>query len=256
MEPEPIEIRYRFECDGDAPREFLFDVVLDGRTLNRLRVGTAQPPEWARFDRYRCPSCPLEQHQHLYCPAAVAVVDLLEPFGTLKSHTPTKVTVSTQERTVTAATTVQRALRSLLGLYMATSGCPILAKLKPMARFHLPFATRQETLFRSAGAYLLTQYYLKRRGEPNEFSLDGLTALYENIHTINIALAERLRGATQEDANINALALLDLFTQELPFSFKENLAEIEHLFAPFREGTDGPSPSPQRAEPLPLAVRD
>ena len=36
------------------------------------------------------------------------------------------------------------------GLIMATAGCPWTDRLRPMARFHLPFATEAETVYRDA----------------------------------------------------------------------------------------------------------
>jgi hypothetical protein len=102
-----------------------------------------------------------------------------------------------------------------------------------MARFHLPFATREETVFRAASAYLLAQYFLKRHGVEADLDLKGLREIYGLIHQVNKGLAERLRTIPAGDAHLNALVLLDLFAHALPFSIEENLAEIEHLFEPF-----------------------
>jgi len=55
------------------------------------------------------------------------------------------------------------ALSSLIGLYMATGGCPVMERLKPMARFHLPFADEEETMFRAMSAYLLDHYKVYRK---------------------------------------------------------------------------------------------
>ena len=87
---------------------------------------------------------------------------------------------------------------------MATGGCPALAKLRPMARFHLPFATREETLFRSASAYLLGQYFLKERGEPHELGLEGLGALYEEIRQrgFHWSIGEREQGVATISAPV------------------------------------------------------
>ena len=159
-----LETEYRISCDGDPPLEFAFTVTLDAKTLDRVRDKSVPLPEWTLLDKRSCRACTLDASEHEHCPAAVAVADLIEPFGEIVSFTAAKVSVATKERTVTMDTTVQRALRSLLGLYMATSGCPVLARFKPMARYHLPFATPEETLFRSAGAYLLAQYFIKQHG--------------------------------------------------------------------------------------------
>ena len=54
-------------------------------------------------------------------------------------------------------TSAQQAMSSVLGLIMATSGCPWTDRLRPMARFHLPFASEAETLYRSVGMFLLAR---------------------------------------------------------------------------------------------------
>ena len=40
---------------------------------------------------------------------------------------------------------------------MATAGCPWTDRLRPMARFHLPFANEAETVYRSVSMYLLSR---------------------------------------------------------------------------------------------------
>jgi hypothetical protein len=116
---------------------------------------------------------------------------------------------------------------------MATSGCPILANFKPMARFHLPFATVQETIFRAAGAYFLAQYYRKQHGEPAGLDLTGLREIYRLTHEVNHGLSHRLRSISGGDANLNALVILDMYTQHLPWSIDANLSDMEHMFAPY-----------------------
>ena len=73
----------------------------------------------------------------------------LEPLKTLVSFDTVGVTVTQAERTVYAETSAQQAMSSVLGLIMATSGCPWTDHLRPMARFHLPFASEAETVYRS-----------------------------------------------------------------------------------------------------------
>ena len=80
----------------------------------------------------------------------------LEPLKALVSFDTVGVTVVQAERTVHAETTAQQAMSSVLGLIMATAGCPWTDRLRPMARFHLPFASEVETLYRSVSMFLLS----------------------------------------------------------------------------------------------------
>lgn len=228
-----IEIGYHFRCVDGEKREASLRVVLDAKTLELRHRQDPPPPDWARLSVHQCSVCPLNARSHEYCPAALSFVDILDEFGVLFSFTEVEVTVITRERTVYAKTSAQRALSSLVGLCMATSGCPILAQFKPMARFHLPFATREETTFRAVGAYLLAQYFLKQRGDTPDLDLNGLRETYDRIHEVNMGLANRLRAIPVGDAHLNALVILDLFAHALPSSIEEGLAELEHMFTSF-----------------------
>lgn len=237
MTKKPIEVRYHFVCEGETegPIEKHCVVRLDPDRLETSHSLTPTPPDWTRLEVKQCDVCPLKTSKHDYCPAALSFVEILEEFGEILSYRMVDATVTTGERTVTIRTTLQKALSSLVGLRMATCGCPVLAKFKPMARFHLPFSSTEETVYRSAAAYLLAQYFLRRSGREVDWDLEGLSALYDEIHQVNVQLAERLRTIPTGDAHLNALVILDLFTLALPQSIDENLSELEHLFSAYFE---------------------
>ncbi|MBI4556605.1 MAG: hypothetical protein HY706_03410 [Candidatus Hydrogenedentes bacterium] len=241
MADDTIVFDYHFLWPDQNNAEVQFRVELDAHTLDQVRATPVSPPEWTRLDVNQCRICPLDSQQCQYCPVALSLSDLVEHFNQLLSYARVETTVTTKERTIVGKTTVQKALSSLIGLKMATSGCPILSKLKPMARFHLPFATRDETIFRSAGAYLLAQYFLKKRGGAADLDLAGLSKIYDLVHAVNVGLAQRLRSIAAGDAHINAIVLLDLFAQELPYSIEDNLAAVEYMFAPYFESADRPA---------------
>ncbi|HKJ07570.1 MAG TPA: hypothetical protein VKA76_00635, partial [Gammaproteobacteria bacterium] len=145
-------------------------------------------------------------------------------------------TVHTPERTVTTNTTLQRGLSSLVGLVLATSGCPHAAFFRPMARFHLPLADENETIYRATSMYLLAQYFVHREGREADLGLSGLTAIYNDVQTINRALAERLRVACEQDAPVNAVVLLDVIAKAMPLTIGSQLAELRHLFRAYLAG--------------------
>lgn len=229
MNDTDIEIRYTFDTsDG---RRFQLPIRLDRLTLLvRLPLAGAHPT-WTHLEYQQCSHCPLRAAASPQCPAARAVVQVVEVFGEMLSYDNVAATVTLQDRTVVKETTVQRALSSILGLLMATSGCPQLAFLRPLARFHQPFATREETMFRATSAYLLGQYFKHQQGLPVDFVLTGLKEAYNDLQIVNIGMARRLRGIDMGgDANVNAIVLLDLFAKELPQAIDENLYELAHLF--------------------------
>ncbi|HKJ21966.1 MAG TPA: hypothetical protein VKA13_02670, partial [Gammaproteobacteria bacterium] len=201
-------------------------------------------------------NCPLDPGTTERCPVAVNLVKLVTDMGGCLSSDEVDVEVTTPERTVIKHTTMQRAVSSLIGVVVATSGCPRTVFFKPMARFHLPLASEEETIYRAASMYLLAQYFLHQQGQPADWHLERLSALYKNLQVVNSAMAQRLRAASDKDAAVNAIVLLDLFAKALPYTIEESLEEIRYLYRAYLNGEinaglagDGlAAPSPQRGE--------
>lgn len=194
----------------------------------------SEPPAvalpWTALDYLRCPGCPLADDQPL-CPMAAHLAPVVEKIGGLLSFEEVDVTVQWGSRQLQGRTPAQRVAMSLIGLVVATSGCPRSAFLRPMAWFHLPFATEEETIFRAVSSYLLVQYFVAGRGRQPDWSLEGLSRRYAELHEVNVAMAQRLREACKHDAIVNAVVLLDLFAKAVPFSVQESLESLQPLFA-------------------------
>jgi hypothetical protein len=226
---EPLRIRYRFDLPDGSQKtlEFSFDPT----TFKLLNPPPADPPFWAELKFNRCANCPLNEQDHPHCPAALQMAAALEPLKALVSFDTVGVTVLQFERTVYAETSVQQAMSSVFGLIMATSGCPWTDRLRPMARFHVPFAGETETLYRSVSMYLLSREFVpreKRGAEGAEFA--ALEDLYRNLHVVNRDMSRRLGAAAATDPARNAIALLDSFTLLLPAALERSLDELQPLF--------------------------
>jgi Domain of unknown function (DUF6901) len=227
-----IRISYTFTSrDGFSQT---FDLRLNEQTLELISE-PAEPPAWTELGFHQCSNCPLKASNSRHCPAATALVDLVKRCENLVSYDEIDVMVITDERTITQHTSAQRAISALMGLIMATSGCPHTAFLKPMARFHLPLASEEETVYRVTSMYLLAQYFLGLEGKADEDGFSGLGRIYEDLEFVNTAMAERLRAATETDSSLNAIVLLDLFAKTVPWVLNRSLSEIRHLFIPYLE---------------------
>jgi hypothetical protein len=211
----------------------VFDVQLDPASLELQGNLPDILPEWAKLDFYPCPHCPLDAAKHSFCPLAANLVNIVTRFDSLLSYNETQLVVTTKERVISQETTVQRAIGSLMGLIIATCGCPHTVFFKPMARFHLPLANDQETVYRAASMYMLAQYFIKKQDKPVDFDLKGLAEIYHNVQTVNYTIAERLRAATKTDSVLNALVELDVFAQTLTLVIDQSLEELQSLFAPY-----------------------
>lgn len=226
-----IDFTYRFNfADGESVS---FTVALDPASLTAIAHPTEELPDWALLTQNRCDSCTLDPVQNRYCPVARNLAGIVSEFKDCFSYQDVHVTVVTAERKYAQATTLQQGLSALIGLVMATSGCPVLDYLKPMARFHLPFASVEETEYRMVSMYLVAQYYLHAEGKPADLDLAGLKEICSNVSKLNAAFAIRFREAAKNDANINALVNLDCFAKSIPYTVRDRLKEYRCFFAPY-----------------------
>ena len=224
----PVRIRYRFVLPDN--RRESFDLKFDPQDFQLLDPQPAELPFWTALDCKQCENCPLKVETHPLCPVAVHLVGIIERLEKLVSYDQVRIDVVTAERTVTHETTAQQALSSLLGLIIATSGCPRTAFLRPMARFHLPFASETETVYRSVSMYALAQFIKAGNGVAPDTSLEGLKKAYGELHRVNRGLSKRIGAATGGDPARNAVALLDAYTTLLPNAIEQALADMRPLF--------------------------
>ena len=228
---DKIKYSYRFVFQNGTEKEF--DIELDSVTLNIVQSKDKVCPEWTKLNCFRCPNCTLSE-EHVFCPVAVNMVEVIDYFSSFASYEPVEVTVTSPERKYIKQVTLQHGVSSLIGIYMVTSGCPILEKLKPMVRFHLPFATIRETEYRAISMYLLAQYFLYQRGVQPDWDLKKLSETYEEIRLINESFCKRLRTIGGRDASLNALVVLDIFADSVNFSIDSGMADgLDYLFKGF-----------------------
>ena len=224
-------IHYCFFKTDNSREDFVFELAAPSLELSSNIP--AHPPAWTELAFHQCPNCPLDVVRHPHCPVAVNLVNIVNRFEDLISFDEIRVDVITAERCISQITTAQLGISSMLGLVIATSGCPHAAFFRPMARFHLPLASKEETIFRATSMYLLAQYFLKKAGCTADLELEGLTRIYDNMQIINVGIVERLRAATKTDSSINAIVILDNHAKTLPYAIEKSLADMRYLFAPF-----------------------
>jgi uncharacterized protein DUF6901 len=209
--------------------------LADGR-VHRFTVGgdevaptSSELPPWTKLTFCQCSNCPLSPAESPRCPAAVDVFRIAERFAGELSYQRVHVRVQRGGHVHETDCDVQTGLGSLLGLVMASSGCPILGELRGLARFHLPFADFEETLFRTVGLYLLRQYFVARDGGAPDFQLRGLVQLYESLQEVNRAFKKRIEGASPRDASINAVTLLFSLSALVALALEGNLEQLRTL---------------------------
>jgi hypothetical protein len=232
-QPEPsMTFLYTFKFeDGN---EESFGVQLDRKTLDLLPEPQDHYPAWTALEHHQCPNCPLDPATHPRCPIAANMVELSGFFSDSISYDETEVEIITEDRHYLKRTSIQQAVSSLMGIYMVTSGCPVMDKLRPMVRFHLPFATLEETTYRVISMYLTAQFFLYRKGQTPDWDMRNLVDIYEDIQIVNQSFFKRLGDITTQDTSTNALVILDTFANYISFSVDESLLDdIETFFSAY-----------------------
>ncbi len=226
-----ITTEYLFKLEDG--RELVFNLMVGGPDFKLQGLIPAELPGWTELDFNQCPHCPLKVDEHPHCPLAANIVKIIDRFEGLMSDDTVRAIITTENRLTTIKTTAQKSISSLMGLVIATCGCPHTAFLKPMARFHLPLADEEETIYRATSMYMLAQFFLKRDGLPFDFDLQELSELYNNLTKVNLTLAARLREAFENDPSVHAIIFLNMYAQVMPFAVGESLEELRYLFKPY-----------------------
>ncbi len=226
-----ITIEYLFHLPEKTKETFKLSI--DAKKLELVPKVPDPLPEWAQLDFHRCPNCTLNAQKHTNCPLILNLVNIVNRFDGIISYDKITIEVKTEERSISQPTTAQRGISSLMGVLIAASGCPHSAYFRPMARFHLPLASKEETIYRASSMYLLAQYFQHRAGKRADIELTGLKKIYDDIQDVNIAIVQRLRAATETDSSVNAVILLDMYAKAIPFVIEDSLEEIRYLFEPY-----------------------
>jgi hypothetical protein len=213
--------------DGESTH---FRIALDAVTLTMISTASGPYPAWTQLSYNQCQCCPLSPQTHLFCPIAVNIVGLVDQFKNILSHKNCLVVCETVDRTYSKKTSAMEGLTSVFGIIMATSNCPIMDFLKPMARFHLPFSSVEETTARSTSLFLLGQYFEYKKGRVKSFDFDRLEKNYAHVQLVNEGLLARIRSLGKRDADKNAIITLHSLSQFLSLEMDFSLNAISHLF--------------------------
>ncbi|MBE7373041.1 DUF6901 family protein [Pseudomonas lopnurensis] len=228
-----MAIEYRITLDDE--HDFSYRIELD---RGYDREVAAQAPKWTRLEHQRCTNCPLSKDEFSHCPAAVDLHRVIEDFQGLPAIQKALVWVRTPEREYTKLVGLDEGLRALLGVIMATSACPILARLKPMAQQHLPFASNHEFVLRAVSLYLARQYFNLREGRHADWELRGLVRSFQQLQLVNQAFWQRIHDTCHGDSNLKAFLTFFSMASSLTYSLETQLQKIRPLVMSAGEGVE------------------
>jgi hypothetical protein len=238
--PEPdasprktLSYTYRFTLADGATRELA--VRLDQETLEIVAEPRDDLPEWTRLGFQKCANCPLDEASHARCPAAVSLVDVIDLFRDRVSYETAQVSITGPTREYRTEAPLQKGISGLMGLIMASSGCPILSKLRPMVETHLPFMTPEEATYRILSMYLLAQFFAAREGREPDWRLERISEFFADVRKVNDRFAWRLRAVLKGDANLNALVILGALSTLTGLALEDDgLDRLQRIFNSYR----------------------
>lgn len=226
-----LKFIYKFVFNDKSSKSF--EIKIDSETLDIIR-DKKDYPDWTKFEQFGCEHCIIKNREGQNCPVAMNLSDIIEFFTDTPSYEEAKIYVISNERQYAKKTSVQVGVSSIIGILMATSGCTHLAKMKPLVRFHLPFASLEDTEFRVLSMYLLAQYFRKKNNQSVDWELKGLMKVYEDIQKVNQNVAAKIADLEKRDTSINAVVVLNNFADFVTFSIDEkDFDHLESLFKPY-----------------------
>ncbi|HHZ65217.1 MAG TPA: hypothetical protein EYN38_02840 [Flavobacteriales bacterium] len=209
-------------------KQFRFEVDEEGDTS----VESPDQPveEWLKLENGKCDGCGIPEGERKTCPAALSIQPILASFGGRFSHETVKVIVEMNDVEVHGSMSTQNAVRSLMGLRLALSACPVMKMLRPMARFHVPFGGMEHSLFRFVGMHLISEHLRREKGHSSNQDLSGLRELIHRLHEVNQKLADRIRLGAERDATVNSLVVLDTLASILKMDIDSSLETLKPYF--------------------------
>lgn len=230
----PFRFDYQFKFEDGYTKNY--HIALDPKTLSLIPdEHRHQPQEWTRLNYNQCSNCPLAIDSHPFCPIAVNIMELVETFKDVLSYHNCTIVCETGDRTYSKNTSIMEGLSSIFGMIMATSDCPIMNFLKPMARFHLPFSSVEETTARTASMYLLGRYFrYKDQSDIIKMDFKTLENHYSQVRQVNEGIIKRISNVSKQDADKNAIVTLHSLSLFLSMEIDYSLSSLEYIFtAPY-----------------------
>jgi hypothetical protein len=227
--PRDITLSYSFALASGSVRRF--DVRLDYETLEMIAPERTELPVWTELSFCKCPNCPLDEATHPRCPIAANLVDVVEAFRDSLSYEEVDVSVEAHGRTYSKRTSLQQGVSSLIGIFMVTSGCPILNRLRPMVDTHLPFMNADESTYRMISMYLTAQFFRHKSGKRPDWEMKDLLRFLSECRETNSSFCHRLQALGVRDAPLNAMSILNALGEITSLSIEHfDMSRWERIF--------------------------
>ncbi|MDH5217024.1 MAG: hypothetical protein OEX19_04975 [Gammaproteobacteria bacterium] len=222
-------IQYAFTLKDQRQASYDLTISEDGTLHPDCFPSTS--PDWAKLEFCQCPHCPITTKTSEHCPTALALNIIGEEWSGVSSYEAIQVEINLQTRKVSANTSAQVALGSLVGLLMGASQCPHLSFFRPLARNHLPLATPEETSFRVLENLLA--FCRLYEEDPIDFNRQ-LEKIYDNLEILNRNITQRIKSVEKENVTTQAIIQLDCLAKLVPAAIEESKDKLLGYFSTYQ----------------------
>ncbi len=183
-------------------------------------------PGWTRLENDMCEDCIYAKTGQKYCKAAIGLHAAVKSFSNIKSIARiTLTTITTNGNVLSRCATAQEGLSVLFFSCLVFSGCYKFAQFKWSWNYYTTQQTHEDMFFTLMSSYITKEFLL---GSATNVEIKSANILLEfkSIYYSLIRIIERVRKASEKDANMNALVRLASMTNILQTSFDDLMSNL------------------------------
>lgn len=197
----------------------VFRIDSEGKWVENLEK--APLPEWTLLKDDMCPDCIYKREGHVYCKGAIGLYSAVNSFSNIKSITRvTLTTITSKGNVISRCATAPEGLSILFLSCLVFSGCYRFAQFKWAWDYYRMQQNHVDMFFTLFSSFVTREFI--RNEAPDRLLvgtnvIDEFIIIYRSLKTI----VKRVRKASKEDANLNALVRLTNMAHIFQMNYEE-----------------------------------
>ena len=185
------------------------------------------PPGWTILENDMCSDCKYAGSTTKYCKAAIGLYSAVKSFSNIKSITRiTLTTITTKGSVSSRCATAQEGLSILFFSCLVFSGCYRFNQFKWAWDYYRIQKSHTDMFFTLFSSYITKRFILGGINQENTLSseiMQEFKLVYNSLRKI----VRRVRKASEEDANLNALVRLASMTHLFQMSYEDYIKDLK-----------------------------
>ena len=215
-----------FKITLESGKNFTFEIEKANRMHSAKKIN--KPVSWTQLEYHQCVNCPLTINNTPYCPTALDLVNIVEPFLYISSIEPVTITIKEIDFEYTRKTDAQHALFNVFFYIIYTSSCPHQQLLRPLVKYIDPFPDLETMTYHLLAMHLVRDYF--DQPECATFRIEELKKNLEQLELTLDGLLDRIRNIISGDATINSVVIMITTWALIIKSIDKNLELVKKNF--------------------------